>query len=153
MRRIASPKGRIPDALPRPATAGAAGADLCANIDAAQTVPPMGRVIVPTGIAMELPSADYAAFVFARSGLGIKHGLTLSNGVGVIDSDYRGEICVGLVNLSDTAYTIQPGERIAQLCIMPVMAFTPAETEQLSHTARGTGGFGSTGRGAEQEEA
>ena len=153
MRRIASPQGRIPDALPHPATAGAAGADLCANIDTAWTVPPMGRVVVPTGIAMQLPDAGYAAFVFARSGLGIKHGLTLSNGVGVIDSDYRGEICVGLVNLSDTAYTVEPGERIAQLCIMPVMAFAPVETETLSNTARGTGGFGSTGRGAEQEKA
>lgn len=151
MRRIASPKGRIPDALPYPATAGAAGADLCANIDEAWTVQPMGRVVVPTGIAIALPSAQYGAFVFARSGLGIRHGLTLSNGVGVIDSDYRGEICVGLVNLSDTAYTIEPGERIAQLCILPVMQFMPQETDVLSETERGTGGFGSTGRGVQEE--
>ena len=152
MRRIASPKGRIPDALPHPATAGAAGADLCANIDTALTIQPMGRAVVPTGIAIELPDAGYGAFVFARSGLGIKHGLTLSNGVGVIDSDYRGEICVGLVNLSNTAYTIQPGERIAQLCILPVMQFLPVETDTLSETERGTGGFGSTGRGTQQED-
>ena len=152
MRRIPSPKGRIPDALPMPATAGAAGADLCANLDEPLTLPPMGRAVIPTGIAMELPIAGYGGFVFARSGLGIRHGLTLSNGVGVIDSDYRGEICVGLVNLSDAAYTIQPGERIAQLCILPVMAFQPQETQELSDTARGTGGFGSTGRGLQEEQ-
>ena len=106
----------------------------------------MARAVIPTGLAMELPDAGYGAFVFARSGLGIRHGLTLSNGVGVIDSDYRGEISVGLVNLSDKAYTIEPGERIAQLCILPVVQFAAVETEQLGHTGRGSGGFGSTGR-------
>ena len=84
--------------------------------------------------------------MFARSGLAVKHGLTLSNSVGVIDSDYRGEISVGLVNLSDKAYTIQPDERIAQLCILPVAQFTAVEADDLSETARGSGGFGSTGR-------
>ena len=143
-RRIASPQGRLP-ALPRRATEGSAGADLCANIDEAVTVPPMGRTVIPTGLAVELPDAGYGAFVFARSGLGIRHGLTLSNGVGVIDSDYRGEISVGLVNLSDKAYTIEPGERIAQLCILPVIQFAAVEAEQLGDTGRGSGGFGSTG--------
>lgn len=144
-RRIASPQGRLP-ALPCRATEGAAGADLCANMDEAVTVPPMGRTVIPTGLAIELPDAGYGAFVFARSGLGIRHGLTLSNGVGVIDSDYRGELCVGLVNLSDTAYTIEPGERIAQLCILPVVPFAAEEVQELGETARGAGGFGSTGR-------
>lgn len=144
-RRIPSPEGRLP-ALPHRATAGSAGADLCANIDRELTVPPMGRIVIPTGLAFELPGTGYGAFVFARSGLGIRHGLTLSNGVGVIDSDYRGEIRVGLVNLSDTAYTIAPGERIAQLCILPVAQFEAQEAYELSQTARGTGGFGSTGR-------
>ena len=86
------------------------------------------------------------ALVFARSGLGIRKGITLSNGVGVIDSDYRGEIGVGLVNLGEEAYTLQPGERVAQIMIVPVAqaAFVPAET--LEATGRGEGGFGSTGR-------
>lgn len=144
-RRIPTPQGRLPQ-LPQHATAGAAGADLTANIDAPLTLAPMARAAVPTGLAMELPDAGYGAFVFARSGLGIRHGLTLSNGVGVIDSDYRGEISVGLVNLSDRAYTIQPGERIAQLCILPVRQFAAAEAQELAQTVRGTGGFGSTGR-------
>ncbi len=143
--RIASAGGRMQE-LPRPATAGAAGADLRANLDAPLTVPPMGRVLVPTGLAVELPSAQYGAFLFARSGLAVKHGLALSNGVGVIDSDYRGEICVGLVNLSDAPYTIQPDERIAQLVILPVAQFEPEEAQTLSDTGRGAGGFGSTGR-------
>ncbi|MCD8355154.1 MAG: dUTP diphosphatase [Clostridia bacterium] len=144
-RRMPTPQGKKP-ALPQHATGGSAGADLHANIDEPVTLEPMARAVVPTGLAIELPDAGYGAFVFARSGLGIRHGLTLSNGVGVIDSDYRGEISVGLVNLSDTAYTIQPGERIAQLCILPVVQFTAAEAEELTQTARGSGGFGSTGR-------
>lgn len=142
---MATPQGRLP-ALPEHATGGSAGADLHANIDEAVTLEPMARAVIPTGLAMELPDAGYGAFVFARSGLGIRHGITLSNGVGVIDSDYRGEISVGLVNLSDTAYTIQPGERIAQLCILPVAQFTAVEAEELTQTGRGSGGFGSTGR-------
>ena len=144
-RRVPTPKGRIPD-LPRHATGVSAGADLQANLDQAIILEPMARAVIPTGLAMELPDAGYGAFVFARSGLGIRHGLTLSNGVGVIDSDYRGEISVGLVNLSDKAYTIEPGERIAQLCILPVMQFRAVEAEQLGDTGRGSGGFGSTGR-------
>lgn len=144
-RRIATPQGRLPD-LPHPATAGSAGADLRANLDEPLTVAPMGRAMIPTGLAIELPGAEYGAFVFARSGLAVKKGLTLSNGVGVIDSDYRGEICVGLVNLSDAAYTIEPGERIAQLCILPVVPFDAMEADELAQTDRGAGGFGSTGR-------
>lgn len=144
-RRIATPLGKIPP-LPRHATAGSAGADLYANIDTPVEIAPMGRAVIPTGLAMELSDTGYGAFIFARSGLGIRHGLTLPNGVGVIDSDYRGEMSVGLVNLSDQPYTVQPGERIAQLCIIPVTQFTAAEAECLTQTERGTGGFGSTGR-------
>lgn len=133
--------------LPQYATAGSAAADLCAVCEPqGVTLPPMGRAVIPTGIAIELPDANSVALIFARSGLGVKHGLTLSNGVGVIDADYRGEICVGLVNLSDTPYTIAPGERIAQLAVMPVQRPVPVEADTLSDTARGTGGLGSTGR-------
>lgn len=143
--RIPSPNGRVSE-LPRFATAGSAGADLCANLDEPLTLSPMGRAMVPTGLALELPDAHHGAFVFARSGLAVKHGLALSNGVGVIDSDYRGEIRVGLVNLSPESYTIQPGERIAQLVVMPVVQFSASEADALEETSRGSGGFGSTGR-------
>ena len=143
--RIPSPNGRVSE-LPRFATAGSAGADLCANLDEPLTLEPMGRAMVPTGLALELPDARHGAFVFARSGLAVKHGLALSNGVGVIDSDYRGEIRVGLVNLSPESYTIQPGERIAQLVVMPVVQFFASEADTLEETSRGSGGFGSTGR-------
>lgn len=127
------------------ATAGAAAADLSAVLDAPLTLAPGERRMVPTGVAIELPGPDCVALVYARSGLAIKQGVTLSNCVGVIDSDYRGEIKVGLINQSAAPYTIQPGERIAQLCIAPVWqaAFLPAE--ELSNTQRGAGGFGSTG--------
>ena len=106
--------------VPQRATEGAAGLDLRACIDAPVTLAPGGLAMIPSGIAVRLPGSGYAAFVFARSGLGVKHGISLSNGVGVIDSDYRGEICVGLCNLGTQPYEIQPGERIAQLVVMPV---------------------------------
>lgn len=127
------------------ATPGAAAADLCALLDEPLTIAPMERVLVPTGLAIELPGPDCVALVYARSGLSIKHGLCMANGVGVIDSDYRGELRVPMVNLSDAPYTVQPGERVAQLCIAPVWqaAFVPVET--LTDTDRGAGGFGSTG--------
>lgn len=128
------------------ATEGAAGMDLKACIDQPVTLRPLGRALVPTGIAIKLPDARYGAFLFARSGLAVKHGVTLSNCVGVIDSDYTGEIQVGLVNLSDTAYTIQPGERIAQMVILEVAHAAFAQVQELDRTARGAGGFGSTGR-------
>ncbi len=132
--------------LPARSTSGSAGMDLRAVLDEPLTLVPGGRTSVPTGIAIGLPSAETVGLVFARSGLAIKHGLALSNGVGVIDSDYTGEIRVGLVNLSDTAYTIEPGERIAQLVIMPVCLPETIEVEYLEQTDRGAGGFGSTGR-------
>lgn len=132
--------------LPRFATGGAACMDLCACMDESITLNAGERHLVPTGIAIALPSAEYVALVFARSGLGIKKGVCLSNGVGVIDSDYRGEIGVGLVNLGDAPYTVQPGDRIAQLMVVPVVQPTLTVVDTLDETERGAGGFGSTGR-------
>ena len=141
-----SPKIGTEIPLPKFATAGAACMDLCACIDAPVTLEAGARALIPTGIAIALPSADYVALVFARSGLGIKQGVCLSNGVGVIDSDYRGEIGVGLVNLGQSAYTVRPGDRIAQLRVTPVVQPTVVQVSALDNTDRGAGGFGSTGR-------
>lgn len=132
--------------LPKRATEGSAGMDLSACIDEPKVIKPGDLVLIPTGIAIELPSAKYVAYIFARSGLGIKHGVCLSNGVGVIDSDYRGEVCVGLCNVSKEEYTIAPGERIAQMVISPVSLMPVEEAEELTDTDRGAGGFGSTGK-------
>ena len=141
-----SPKIGRESPAPFYASAGAAAMDLCACMDQAVEIPPRGLVTLPTGIAIALPSAEYVALVFARSGLGIKHGITLSNGVGVIDSDYRGEIRVGLTNLSDTPYTVQPGDRVAQLAVVPVVQARLEWTDELDETGRGAGGLGSTGK-------
>ena len=130
---------------PSRATEGSAGLDLAACIDRDVTIAPRQLVCIPTGVAIALPGPEYVALVFARSGLGIKHGIALSNGVGVIDSDYRGELQVGLTNLSDTPYTIHPGGRIAQLVVTPVILPQVEIVEELEDTGRGTGGFGSTG--------
>ena len=131
--------------VPFYASAGAAAMDLHACLDEAVTIPAGQRRTIPTGIAIALPSADYVALVFARSGLGIKHGIAPANCVGVIDSDYRGEILVGLQNSGDTGYTIQPGDRIAQLMLTPVIQANLTLVDELDDTARGAGGFGSTG--------
>ena len=132
--------------IPKRATEFSAGADLYACIDEPVTIEPSQLAKIPTGIAIEMPKPDMAAFLFARSGLGVKHGITLSNSVGVVDSDYRGEICVGLCNVSDKPYTIQPDERIAQMVIMPVVLADFMEADELSDTVRGEGGFGSSGK-------
>lgn len=131
--------------IPKRATSGSAGADLYACIDEPVEIAPGSLVMIPTGIAIELEDNSCAAFIFARSGLGVKHGITLSNGVGVVDSDYRGEVCVGLCNVSGESYTIQAGERIAQLVVMPINTAEFTEVGELSGTERGAGGFGSTG--------
>lgn len=131
--------------IPFRATKGSAGMDLCACIDSPLTLKGGETAVIPTGIAIALPSDEMGAFVFARSGLAIKHGIGLLNSVGVIDSDYRGEIKVGVINQISEPYTIEPGERIAQLVIMPVCPLDPVEVENLDDTARGEGGFGSTG--------
>lgn len=131
--------------IPKRATGGSAGLDLCACIDAPITLNGGETALIPTGLAIELPSAEYGAFVFARSGLAIKHGIGLLNAVGVIDSDYRGEIKVGVINQIGEAYTIEPGERVAQMVVMPVSMMPVEEVETLGETDRGAGGFGSTG--------
>ncbi len=132
--------------IPKRATQGSAGLDLCACIDKPLTVKAGERAVIPSGIAIALESNEVVALVFARSGLAIKHGISLSNSVGVIDSDYRGEICMGIINTSHEDYTINPNERIAQLVLTPVIPAQPVEVEDLDETQRGAGGFGSTGR-------
>ena len=131
--------------IPKRATNGSAGMDLYACIDESITLEPGQLAIVPTGIAIELHDNTCAAFLYARSGLGVKHGICLSNGVGVIDSDYRGEVCAGLCNVSDKPYVIDPDERVAQMVIAPVLTPQIIEVDELSDTKRGEGGFGSTG--------
>ena len=127
------------------ATKGSAGMDLHACIDEPITIESGEIKVIPTGLAIALENENFVAYIYARSGLAIKHGITLANCVGVVDSDYRGEVCVGLTNISKTPYTITPDERIAQLVITPV--FTPGFTEvsELTDTKRAGGGFGSTG--------
>lgn len=128
------------------ASGGAAGFDLFALCgEEGMVLPPMGRAVVPTGIALELPGPDVVGLVFPRSGLAVRHGVSLTNAVGVIDSDYRGELFVALVNLSEEPYAVRCGERIAQLIVMPVQIPALCETELLSDTPRGEGRFGSTG--------
>ncbi|MCD8331035.1 MAG: dUTP diphosphatase [Oscillospiraceae bacterium] len=132
--------------LPAYATDGAAARDLTACLPQAVTIAPGQLVTIPTGIAIALPGPEYVALIVARSGLGGRHGICLSNGVGVVDSDYRGEIQVGLTNLSQTPYTIQPGDRVAQLAIVPVAHARAVPVVELGKTRRGEGGFGSTGK-------
>ena len=131
--------------VPKIATSGSAAADLYACIDEEVTVFAGKSAVIPVGIAIAVPEG-YGAFIFARSGLGIKHGIAPRNCVGVIDSDYRGEICVGLQNSSDEDYVIKPNDRIAQMAIMPVMPAKYVLCNELSDTERGEGGFGSTGK-------
>ena len=132
--------------LPTRATAGSAGLDLYACIDEPITLNKGDKVVIPTGIAIGLDDPRYAAFIYARSGLAIKQGIGLLNSVGVIDSDYRGEVCVGVIKQTEGEYTIQPFERIAQMVIQPVGLPEIIEAEELDDTDRGAGGFGSTGK-------
>jgi len=131
--------------LPQYATSAAAGLDLRANIHEPITLGTLQRAIVPTGLFIELP-VGYEAQVRPRSGLAAKHGITVLNSPGTIDADYRGEICVILVNLSHEPFTIQNGERIAQVVIAAHEQIEWAETQELSTTDRGAGGFGHTGK-------
>ena len=132
--------------IPFRATDGSAGMDLYACIDEAVEIMPHEIRVLPTGIAIELESADYVAYIYARSGLAIKNGIAPANCVGVIDSDYRGEVCVGLLNQTEKAFTVNPEERIAQMVISPVILPTIEVVDELSDTQRGAGGFGSTGK-------
>lgn len=133
--------------IPKRATSGSAGYDLSACLSEPVTVLPGEIKKIPTGISCELVSdTDAVILIYARSSLATKHGITLANCVGVVDSDYRGEILVAVINQSDKPYTIEHGERIAQLVITPVLLPEVEEAEELSDTTRGAGGFGSTGK-------
>lgn len=143
--RILDP--RLHDTPPHYATAGAAGMDLRACTDAPIELAPGASVLVKSGIAIHIGDPGYAAIVLPRSGLGAKHGIVLGNLVGLIDSDYQGEIMVSLWNRSQTAYTLQPLERIAQLVIIPVHRVTLNIVEAFVASERGERGFGSTGKG------
>ena len=130
--------------VPSRATPHAAGADLCAAVGAPVILAPGERVLVPTGFVWEIPTG-YEGQVRPRSGLALKHGLTLLNSPGTVDSDYRGEVCIILANLGREPFTVERGMRIAQMVIAPVAEWTADEASGLTGTARGEGGFGSTG--------
>lgn len=131
---------------PQYQTQGASGLDLCACIDEDIQLEPFERKLIPTGLKIELPKG-FEAQIRPRSGLSIKHGISLINCIGTIDEDYRGEICVAVVNLSNEVYIINPQERIAQMVICPVTKVKIMLSNELSETERGCGGFGSTGAG------
>ncbi len=146
MKQLKIKKVRENAKLPTRGTVGSAGMDLYACIDEPITLNGGDKAVIPTGIAIGLDNPEYAAFIYARSGLAIKHGIGLLNSVGVIDSDYRGEICVGVINQLKEPYTIQPFERVAQMVIQPVALPELVEVDELDDTDRGAGGFGSTGK-------
>ena len=131
--------------LPTYGSAEAAGADLYACLENPVTIEPGQSVFIPTGIALEVPKGC-AGLIYARSSMGVKRGLAPANKVGVIDSDYRGEICVVLLNHGNQAQTVEPGERVAQFVITPVLQPAFEVAQSLSDTVRNTGGFGSTGK-------
>ena len=131
-------------ALPSYATKGAAGMDIAAAIDQPICIQPRTIMAIPTGFAIELP-AGYEAQIRPRSGLALKHGVTIANAPGTIDSDYRGEIAVILLNNGNQAFTINRGMRVAQMVLAAVTIMTPVEVDDLDETKRSTGGFGSTG--------
>lgn len=133
------------NALPSYETMASAGMDLRAHLDQAITLKPMERKLIPTGLSMELP-AGYEAQIRPRSGLALKNGITLLNAPGTIDADYRGDIGLILVNLSTEDFTVQPGDRIAQMVIAKYEQIQWEQVEDLSETKRGAGGFGSTGK-------
>lgn len=138
---------RMAGQLPTYATPGSAGLDLRACLDAPLTLGANAWQLVPTGIAIYLKDTSYAALILPRSGLGHKHGIVLGNLVGLIDSDYQGQLMVSAWNRSDTAFTIEPMERIAQLVLVPVMQAQFNVVNDFAPTERGEGGYGSTGKG------
>jgi dUTP pyrophosphatase len=143
--RVLDPRigGEYP--LPAYATEGSAGLDLRACIDAPLLLPPGRAELLPTGIAIHLEDPGFAAMLLPRSGLGHKHGIVLGNLVGLIDSDYQGQVMVSCWNRGDRPYTIAPGERIAQMVIVPVVQVTLEVVEAFAESSRGAGGFGSSG--------
>jgi dUTP pyrophosphatase len=134
------PKAR----LPQYESGGAAGADITARLPEERLIPSMGRALIPTGLVLEIPPG-YEAQIRPRSGLAVRHGITVLNSPGTIDSDYRGELGIILINLGAESFTVKDGDRIAQLVVAPVSRAGITETELVSPTARGDGGFGSTG--------
>ena len=132
--------------LPKRATVGSAGYDLFACLEEPLAIPAGETRMVPTGIAIDVGTPELAAFIFARSGIAVKHGVAPANCVGVVDSDYRGEIMVALHNHGLEAQTVENGERIAQMIITPVLTPKYEAVAELSDTTRGVGGFGSTGK-------
>lgn len=138
---------RLADQLPAYATPGSAGLDLRACLDAPLTLKPGQTELLPTGIAIHIADPGLAAMILPRSGLGHKHGIVLGNLVGLIDSDYQGPLMVSCWNRGSADFTVQPLERIAQLVIVPVVQARFRRVEEFGDSARGAGGFGSTGRG------
>lgn len=137
---------RLADQLPNYATAGSAGLDLRACLDAPLVLAPNAWQLVPTGFAIHLADANFAALILPRSGLGHKHGIVLGNLVGLIDSDYQGQLMVSAWNRSPTPFTIEPMERIAQLVVVPVVQAQFNLVSEFAPSARGEGGYGSTGK-------
>jgi dUTP pyrophosphatase len=138
---------RMREYLPNYATPGSAGLDLRACLDAPITLQPGETTLVPTGLAIHVADARYAALILPRSGLGHKHGIVLGNLVGLIDSDYQGQLMISTWNRGQTAFTLDPFERLAQLVIVPVVQASFNIVEEFAQSERGEGGFGSTGRG------
>jgi dUTP pyrophosphatase len=132
--------------LPTYATAGSAGLDLRAMLEASAVLAPGDTLLLPTGLAMHLADPGFAAVVLTRSGLGHKHGIVLGNLVGLIDSDYQGQLMVSCWNRGSAPFTIEPGERVAQLVVVPVVQVALQVVEEFNASARGSGGFGHTGR-------
>ena len=137
---------RVREQLPHSATPGSAGLDLRACLDGPMILNPGETKLIPTGLAMHLADPGYAAVILPRSGLGHKHGVVLGNLVGLIDSDYQGQLMVSLWNRGQEAFTIQPFERIAQMVIVPVVQAVFRVVEEFAESDRGEGGFGSTGK-------
>ena len=145
--KILNPKINQEIALPGYSTTGSAGLDLRACLNEALTLKPGATELIPTGLAIYIGDPSYAAVMLPRSGLGHKHGIVLGNLVGLIDSDYQGELIISAWNRGDTSFVIEPGERIAQLVIIPVQQVKFRLVEEFSSTDRGADGFGSSGRG------
>ena len=143
--KVLNPKINKEIALPKYSTAGSAGLDLRACLDESQTLNPGVTELIPTGLAIYIGDPDYAAVIMPRSGLGHKHGIVLGNLVGLIDSDYQGELMISAWNRSNTSFIIEPGERIAQLVVIRVKQIEFSLVEEFTRTNRGTGGFGSSG--------
>jgi dUTP pyrophosphatase len=138
---------RLREQMPAYATPGSAGLDLRACIDAPLTLEPGSAHLIPTGLAIHIADPAYAAMILPRSGMGHKHGIVLGNLVGLIDSDYQGELMVSTWNRGSTAFVLNPMERLAQLVIVPVLQVAFNVVDSFTETERGAGGFGSTGKG------